>query len=94
MIQQNYVTVISWGRETIFPTTASHGKIIFNHHFKPATSPFYQFSLFAKMGSNNPDDNGNGMENWDEESQIKAKLIEEIKNHPCIYNKADPNHYH
>ena len=33
------------------------------------------------------------MENWDEESQTKAKLIEEIKNHPCIYNKADPNHY-
>ena len=34
------------------------------------------------------------MENWDEESQTKAKLIEEIKNHLCVYNKADPNHYH
>ena len=44
------------------------------------------------MGSNNPD--GNGMGNWDEESQTKAKLIEEIKNNPFIYNKADPNHYH
>ena len=43
------------------------------------------------MASNNPD--GNGMENWDEERQTKAKLIEEIKNHPCIYNKAGPNHY-
>ena len=48
-----------------------------------------------KMASNNPNDgDGNGMENWDEESQTKAKLIEEIKNHPCICNKADPNHYH
>ena len=44
-----------------------------------------------KMALNNRD--GNGMENWDEESQTKAKLIEEIKNHPCIYIKADPNHY-
>ena len=43
-----------------------------------------------KMASNN----GNGMENWDEESQTKAKLIEEIKNHPCIHIKADSNHYH
>ena len=33
------------------------------------------------------------MENWDEESQTKDKLIEEIKNQPCIHNKADPNHY-
>ena len=43
------------------------------------------------MASNNPD--SNGMENWDEESRTKAKLIEEIKNHLCMYNKADPNHY-
>ena len=94
-IQQNYITVICWGWETILPTTASHGKIIFNCHFKLAgASLSQQFSLFAKMASNNPDGNGHGMENLDEESQTKAKLIEEIKNHPCIYNKADPNHYH
>ena len=92
-IQQNYITVICWGQETIFPATASHGKIIFNHPLKLATSPFHQYSLFVKMASNNPNGDGNGMENWDTESQTKAKLIEEIKN-PCIYNKADPNHYH
>ena len=45
------------------------------------------------MASNNPND-GNGMGNWDEESQTKAKLTKEIKNHLCMYNKADPNHYH
>ena len=45
------------------------------------------------MASNNADGNGHGMENWDEKSQTKAKLIEEIKNHPRTYNKADPNHY-
>ena len=33
------------------------------------------------MASNNPND-GNGMENWDKESQTKAKLIEEIKEPP------------
>ena len=43
------------------------------------------------MPSNSP--NGNSMENWDEQSQTKAKLIEEIKNHPCTYNKADPYYY-
>ena len=91
MIQQNYITVICCGWETIFPAPASHGKIIFNHHFKPVTSPVHQFLLFVKMATNNT--NGSNMENWDEESQTKAKLIEEIKNHPCIYNKADPNHY-
>ena len=37
------------------------------------------------MASNNPNNgDGNGMENWDKESQTKAKLIEEIKNNPCI----------
>ena len=95
MIQQNYITVICWGQETIFPATASRGKIIFNCHFKPAgASLSQQFSIFMKMASNNPNNvDGNGMEDWDKESHTKAKLIEEIKNHPCINNKTDLNHY-
>ena len=62
--------VICWGQETVFPATASHGKIIFNHHFKLAgESLSQQFSIFVKMASNNPNDgDGNGMENWDKES--------------------------
>ena len=28
-----------------------------------------------------------------QEDDLRACLIEEIQNYPCIYDKADPNHF-
>ena len=35
----------------------------------------------------------NGSKENDEEYRFKCALIEEVKNYPCLYDKADPLHF-
>ena len=33
------------------------------------------------------------MADTQQEDDFRSRLIEEIQNYPCIYDKADPNHF-
>ena len=35
----------------------------------------------------------NGSKESDKEYRFKCALIEEVKNHPCLYDKANPLHF-